>query len=91
MEGALTNIKYTRMCRPVGSSFMSPISRTGYPFWPWNLGLDIHFAYLETCDFRCWEYPQTLPALFIGPFEHVERFRNLKFAVKRITTFRVLL
>ena len=26
-----------------------------------------------------------LPALFIGPFEHVERFQNLKFAVKRIT------
>ena len=36
-------------------------------------------------DFRSWESPQTLPALFIGPFEHVERFRNLKFAVKRIT------
>ena len=31
------------------------------------------------------ESPQTLMALFIGPFEHVERFRNLKFAVKRIT------
>ena len=36
-------------------------------------------------DFRSWESPQTLPALFIGPFEHVERFRNLKFAVIRIT------
>ena len=36
-------------------------------------------------DFKSWESPQTLPALFIGPFEHVERFRNLKFAVKRIT------
>ena len=36
-------------------------------------------------DFRSWESPQTLPALFIGLFEHVERFRNLKFAVKRIT------
>ena len=35
--------------------------------------------------FRSWESPQTLPALFIGPFEHVERFRNLKFAPKRIT------
>ena len=36
-------------------------------------------------DFRSWESPQTLPALFIGPFEGVERFRNLKFAVIRIT------
>ena len=36
-------------------------------------------------DFRSRESPQTLPALFIGPFEHVERFRNLKFAVKSIT------
>ena len=36
-------------------------------------------------DFRSWESPQTLPALFIGPFEDVERFRNLKFAVIRIT------
>ena len=36
-------------------------------------------------DFRSWESPQTLPALFIGSFEHVERFRNLKFAVIRIT------
>ena len=36
-------------------------------------------------DFRSWESPQTLPALFIGPFEHVERFRNLKLAVIRIT------
>ena len=33
-------------------------------------------------DFRSWESPQTLPALFIGPFELVERFQNLKFAVK---------
>ena len=32
-------------------------------------------------DFRSWESPQTLPAHFIGCFEHVERFRNLKFAV----------
>ena len=39
-------------------------------------------------DFRSWESPQTLPALFIGPFEHVERFRNLKFAVKRITNIQ---
>ena len=36
-------------------------------------------------DFRSWESPQTLPTLFIGPFEDVERFRNLKFAVIRIT------
>ena len=36
-------------------------------------------------DFRSWESPQTLPALFIGSFEHVERFQNLKFAVIRIT------
>ena len=36
-------------------------------------------------DLRSWESPQTLPALFIGSFEHVERFRNLKFAVIRIT------
>ena len=39
-------------------------------------------------DFRSWESPQTLLALFIGPFEHVERFRNLKFAVKRITNIQ---
>ena len=39
-------------------------------------------------DFRSWESPQTLPALFIGPFEHVERFRNLKFSVKRITNIQ---
>ena len=31
-----------------------------------------------------WESPKTLPAVFIGPFELVERFRNLKFAVIRI-------
>ena len=36
-------------------------------------------------DFKSWESPQTLRALFIGLFEHVERFRNLKFAVIRIT------
>ena len=39
-------------------------------------------------DFRSWESPQTLPALFIGPFKHVERFQNLKFAVKRITNIQ---
>ena len=39
-------------------------------------------------DFRSWESPQTWPALFIGPFEHVEQFRNLKLAVKRITNIQ---
>ena len=39
-------------------------------------------------DFRSWESPQTLPALFIDPFEHVEWFRNLKIAVKRITNIQ---
>ena len=39
-------------------------------------------------DFRSWESPQTLLTLFIGPFQHVERFRNLKFAVKRITNIQ---
>ena len=39
-------------------------------------------------DFRSWESSQTLPALLIGPFEHVEWFRNLKFAVKRITNIQ---
>ena len=39
-------------------------------------------------DFRSWESPQTLLALFTGPFEHVERFRNFKFAVKRITNIQ---
>ena len=36
-------------------------------------------------DFSLGNPPQTFPALFIGPFEHVERFRNFKFAVIRIT------
>ena len=39
-------------------------------------------------DFRSWESPQTLAALFIGSFEQVGRFRNLKFAVIRITDIR---
>ena len=43
---------------------------------------------MDPGDFKSWESPQTLPALFIGPFEHVERFRNLKFAVKRITNIQ---
>ena len=48
--------------------------------WLWS-----HRRTTHPGDFRSWESPQTLPALFIGPFEHVERFRNLKFAVMRIT------
>ena len=43
---------------------------------------------LEPGDFRSWESPQTFSALFIGPFEHVELFQNLKFAVKRITNIQ---
>ena len=39
-------------------------------------------------DFRSWESPQTLPALFVGPYEHVERFRNLRFKVIRITNIQ---
>ena len=35
-------------------------------------------------DFRSWESPQAFPALSIGPFDRVERFQNLKFAVIRI-------
>ena len=42
-------------------------------------------------DFRSWESLQTLPAIFIGAFEYVERFRNLKFAVKRITNIQSIL
>ena len=40
---------------------------------------------MEPGDVRSWECSQPLPALFIGHSEHVERFRKLKFAVKRIT------
>ena len=43
------------------------------------------FSWNNPGDFRSWESPQTLPALLTGSFEHVERFRNLKFAVIRIT------
>ena len=39
-------------------------------------------------DFRSWESPQTLPALFIGPFEHIEPFQNVKFAAKKITNIQ---
>ena len=39
-------------------------------------------------DFRSWEFPQTLPVLFIGPFVHVELFENLKFAVISITNIQ---
>ena len=44
--------------------------------------------HIKPGDFRSWESPQTSPALFIGPFEHVERFRNLKFAVNRIANIQ---
>ena len=44
--------------------------------------------YILPGDFRSWESPQTLPALFIGLFEHVERFRNSEFAFKRITNIQ---
>ena len=53
--------------------------------------MNIVFCFLNSQhpgDFRSWESPQTLPALFIGPFEHVKRFHNLKFAVKRITNIQ---
>ena len=33
-------------------------------------------------DYRSWESPQTLPALFNGSFEYVKRFRNLKLAIR---------
>ena len=45
-------------------------------------------AFLFPGDFRSWESPQTSSVVFIGPFEHVELFRNLKFAVKRITNIQ---
>ena len=44
--------------------------------------------YILPGDLRSWESPQTLPALFIGLFDHVERFQNLKFAVARITNIQ---
>ena len=53
------------------------------PFNKERLSL-LHTLFIP-CGFRSRESPQTLPAIFIGLFEHVERFRNLKFAVKRIT------
>ena len=36
-------------------------------------------------DFRSWESPQTMPALFTGPSEYEKRFPRLKFALKSIT------
>ena len=39
-------------------------------------------------DIMSWESPQTLPALFIGPFDHVKQFVNLKFAVIRVTNIQ---
>ena len=47
----------------------------------WNSKL---FFETEPGDFRCCESPQTLLALFIGPFEHVERFGNLTCTVDPI-------
>ena len=44
-----------------------------------------NYTVCQPGDFRSWESPKTLPALLTGFFEHVERFRNLKFAVIRIT------
>ena len=35
------------------------------------------------CDFRPWKFPQTMLALFIGLFEYVKRFRNLKFTIRK--------
>ena len=51
-------------------------------------GFQLILPMVVPSNFRSWESPQTLPAIFIGPFEHVERFRNLKFAVKRITNIQ---
>ena len=39
-------------------------------------------------DFKSLESSHTLPALLTGPFERLERFRNLKFAAKRITNIQ---
>ena len=47
-----------------------------------------HKVTVQPDDFMSWESPQTLPALFIGPFEHVEWFRNLTFAAKMITNIQ---
>ena len=55
---------------------------------PTTLGAQVRCSISLPGDFRPWESPQTLPALFIGPFEHVERFPNLKFTVKRITNIQ---
>ena len=41
-----------------------------------------------TGDFKSWESPETSPALFIGPFEYVTRFQNLKFIVRRTKNFQ---
>ena len=46
--------------------------------------------HLQMCpgDFRFWESPQTFSALFIGPFELANRFRNSEFPLRRITTIQ---
>ena len=64
-------------CGATGEQHIQVISGTGNPH---NTG-EQHIQ----VNFRSWESPQTLLPRFIGPFEHVERFRNLKFAVIRIT------
>ena len=42
--GALSDTRYTEMCRQTGYHFSSPSSRTVYGFWPWTVGLGIIFA-----------------------------------------------
>ena len=74
----------TNCMRKTASNLLSKIS---------NVCTHLFHEFLSAClycigDFRAWESPLTLPALFIGPFEHVERFRNLKFVVKIITYFQ---
>ena len=58
------------------------------PFVSSQLGQENNLPFNIPGAFRYWESPQTFPALFIGPFDHVERLRNLKFAVTRITNIR---
>ena len=39
-------------------------------------------------DFRSGKSPQTLPAIFIVPFDYVKRFQNLTFTVRGRTDIR---
>ena len=58
-----------------------------------KISMDMPFLYFKCIktqltlpgDFRSWESHKLCRPSLNGPFEHVERFRNLKFAVKRIT------